>query len=1061
MPRLVVGGRSGQNLLRWSTACRAFRLIESVRFQNLHLPGAFALTNSLPGPEEGLPESNDRVSDPENLADRVGERQPGRLRGRSRVAVSGASSGNQRATKKAVKQSNSGDGFGGAGPIRVRGCRVHNLQSIDVDVPRGRLVVLCGLSGSGKTSLALDTLYAEGQRCYIESFSAYTRQYLQRLDKPDCDQISGIPPAIAVTRASAVKTNRSTVGTATEIAEHARLLYAKVSQLTCYGCGRAVEVDDPQVAAEQLQATSRRALVGFEVWLPDRKAASEILLGLQQEGYLRLVLKEITFKLSDEDRSAMARRIGSRGVSALVVVDRLTAQSDLSRWTESLESAMREGNGRAVVLFQGDTSETRQAVEPGHVVDGQKYHRRIISDRRRCDECDIEYPEPVPRLFNFNHPLGACPKCEGFGDIIGIDMNRVVPDPSKSIREGAIAPWNSPSYAHELEELLALAGDYQLPVDVPFSELKRKHLQLIHRGVPERHFGGLDGFFAWLDRKKYKMHIRVFAARYRSYRRCPTCDGKRLRPEALAYRLAGRDIAAFLSMRCDQVEELLADWVDGRLAGGGEEEAAGGEESNTRRRALAAEPVRQIRDRLDYLDAVGLGYLELDRTLRTLSAGEAQRIALTSALGSTLVGMLYVLDEPTAGLHSEDVRRLSRAIERLRDRGNTVVVVEHNEQILRLADRILEIGPGAGAAGGRLTFDGNLEELVADAESVTGSYLRPSGTTVPKSRKVRQPTGVIELRGASGRNLQSIDVDFPLGVLCAVTGRSGSGKSTLIHDTFYGGVRQRLRQQRDPSARDAGGSTPLPFAALRGVHQIKDCLLVDQSPISRSPRSCPVTFAKAFDGIRAAFAETVDASIRNFKAGHFSFNSAAGQCAACEGAGVQTVDMQFLADVTMRCPECRGRRYRSEVLQVRYRDRTIAEVLEMTVGEASEFFRGHAKVQARLQRLIDVGLDYVALGQPATTLSSGEAQRLKLAAFLAGSGQKPTLFLMDEPTTGLHFADVTRLIGCFDALIAEGHSLVVIEHHPMLIGAADYVIDIGPGAAEEGGRVVSAGPAGG
>lgn len=1017
----------------------------------------------------------DSLSESDGGSDRVRERRPDTVRGRSRTVASSPPSSKAADADEFSEPENR---RGAAGPIRLRGCRVHNLRSLDVDVPRGKLVAVCGLSGSGKTSLALDTLYAEGQRCYIESFSAYTRQYLQRLDKPDCDQIEGIPPAIAVTRASAVKTNRSTVATATEIAEHARLLFAKASRLICFGCGRNVDVDDPQVVAEALQATSRRALVGFELWLPNRKAASEILLGLQQEGYLRLVLKETTFKLSDEDRSAMARRIGSRGVSALVVVDRLTGQSELGRWTESLESAMREGNGRAVVLFQSDEDTLGDSDDAAHVVDGQAYHRRIISDRRRCDECDIEYPEPVPRLFNFNHPLGACPECEGFGDIIGIDMKRVVPDPSKTIRQGAIAPWNSPSYAHELEELLALADEYQLPVDVPFSQLKQKHLRLIRRGVSERQFGGLDGFFAWLDRKKYKMHVRVFAARYRSYRRCPACDGKRLRPEALAYQLAGLDIAAFLSKRCDQVDDLLDDWMEGRPIRFAERESSetsdrpskpdgqgsrskeianDASQVGTRQRAVAAEPVRQIRDRLAYLDSVGLSYLQLDRTLRTLSAGEAQRIALTSALGSTLVGMLYVLDEPTAGLHPEDVRRLAKAIERLRDRGNTVVVVEHNEQILRLADRILEIGPGAGVAGGQLTFDGDLEQLLADPDSVTGRYLRDADLAVAGERKVREPTGVIELRGASGRNLKSIDIDFPLGVLCAVTGRSGSGKSTLIHDTLHGGVLERLRQHRDPSAPDTGRIEHLPFTALRGVHQIEDCLLVDQSPISRSPRSCPVTFAKAFDGIRAAFAETVDASIRNFKPGHFSFNSAAGQCAACEGAGVQTVDMQFLADVTMRCPECRGRRYRSEVLQVRYRDRTIADVLEMTVGEAYEFFRGHGKVRAKLKRLIDVGLDYVALGQPATTLSSGEAQRLKLAAFLAGSGQKPTLFLMDEPTTGLHFADVTRLLLCFDALIAEGHSLVVIEHHPMMVEAADYVINIGPGAAEEGGRVVSAG----
>ena len=1006
-----------------------------------------------------------------------------------------------------------------APPIELRGCRVHNLQNIDVDIPRGKLTVICGLSGSGKTSLALDTLYAEGQRCYIESFSAYTRQYLARLEKPDCDSITGIPPAIAVTRAAAVKNNRSTVATATEIAEHIRLLFAKAADLICYGCGRRVEIDSPQsVAAEMADPASGvdRAIVGFEIWLPNRAAASEILLGLQQEGYLRLILKGETFRLSDEDRGPMARRIGSRGVAAVVVVDRLSGDTELSRWTESLETAMAEGNGRAVVLLQRsqsnsahveDVRQTKPSLRlvkaPARTmtVDGRDMEQRVISDRRRCDECDIEYADPVPRLFNFNHPLGACPTCEGFGDVLRVDMSLVVPDPTMSIREGAIAPWNTPSYSHELDELLALADDFKIRVDVPFEKLKKSELKKIHAGVPERKFGGLDGFFAWLDRKKYKMHVRVFASRYRTYSTCPTCDGQRLKPEALAYRIADKSIADVLAMRCDQVTEFLTNVtidtnerkdhtadVDAMTL------AMVAEASEQRQYAIAREPVRQILDRLQYLDAVGLGYLQLDRPLRTLSGGETQRIALTSALGSTLIGMLYVLDEPTAGLHPDDVRNLIQTIVRLRDRGNTVVAVEHNAQLIAAADHVIEIGPEAGVGGGKKTFTGTPQELLDDPDSLTGPYLCEQDDSNLKNADstghlgvshdyrtgrevtgasaqagdqsevtgasaqagdggVRRPSHFIELRGASGHNLKQVDVSFPLGTLCVVTGRSGSGKSSLIHDTLFGAVTSELARRRGETPPSSAAAT-LPFESLRGVERIEDCLLVDQSPISRSPRSCPVTFAKAFDEIRKAFADTVDARIRNFKPGHFSFNSSAGQCAACEGAGVQTVDMQFLADVSMRCPECRGRRYRDEVLQVRYRDRTIAEVLEMTVGDAYRFFRSMPKAQARLKRLVDVGLDYIPLGQPATTLSSGEAQRLKLAAFLAGSTKRRTLFLMDEPTTGLHFADITRLIGCFDALIADGHSLVVIEHHPMLTAAADWIIEIGPGAADEGGRVV-------
>lgn len=966
-------------------------------------------------------------------------------------------------------------------PIELRGCRVNNLKNIDVDVPRGKLVVVCGLSGSGKTSLALDTLYAEGQRCYIESFSAYTRQYLAQLEKPDCDSINGIPPAIAVTRAAAVKNNRSTVATATEIAEHCRLLFAKAATLTCYSCGRPVEIDSPQsIAAEMSDPTSgvERAIVGFEVWIPNRAAGSEILLGLQQEGYLRLILKGQTFRLSDEDRAPLAKRIGSRGVAAIVVVDRLSRDSELSRWTESLETAMNEGNGRAIVLSETKDSPTTVEI-PGSsnrlTVDDRDMVQRIVSDRRRCDHCDIDYPEPVPRLFNFNHPLGACPTCEGFGDVLQTDMTRVVPDPSKSIREGAIAPWNSPSYQHELDELLALADDFDIPVDVPFSKLKQTALKKIHGGIAERKFGGLDGFFAWLDRKKYKLHIRVFAARYRTYTTCPTCDGRRLKDEALAYQLFGRSIADVLAMRCDQLDRFLETLTI--LSSENESAAVISDDQvhdspmdyktataleslvkskQQRQIEIAGEPVRQIRDRLRYLDSVGLSYLQLDRPLRTLSGGETQRIALTSALGSTLVGMLYVLDEPTAGLHEDDVRNLIRTIVQLRDRGNTVVAVEHNAQLIAAADRVIEIGPDAGHGGGELMFQGTPAELIDSDDSLTGPYLTGDVNDMIDKTSVRKPTGWIELNGASGHNLKNIDVQFPLGTLCVVTGRSGSGKSSLIHDTLYGAVTIRLAQRRGETP-PVGTADTLPFSGLQGVEKIEDCQLVDQSPISRSPRSCPVTFAKAFDEIRKAFADTVDARIRNFKPGHFSFNSAAGQCAACEGAGVQTVDMQFLADVSMRCPECRGRRYRDEVLQVRYRDRTIADVLEMSVKEAYLYFRTMPKAQARLKRLIDVGLDYVTLGQPATTLSSGEAQRLKLAAFLAGSSKKRTLFLMDEPTTGLHYADIIRLIDCFTALIADGHSLVVIEHHPMLIAAADWIIDIGPGAADEGGQVVYSG----
>lgn len=892
------------------------------------------------------------------------------------------------------------------------------------------MIAICGVSGSGKTSLALDTLYAEGQRCYIESFSAYTRQFLERLDKPDCDWISGIPPAIAVTRAGGARSSRSTVATATEIADYLRLLYAKAASLSCYQCGEPVLQDDPALIAEQMASLPDqcRVMIGFQVWLPNRKAASEILMGLQQEGYLRLIAGQQTFHLSESDRSKLARKVGRNGIECTVVIDRLSGSSELARWTDSLENAMAEGHGRAVVLIDHpEPSASEKLIE----IDGQEWIQRVISRDRRCDRCDIDYHEPVPRLFNFNNPLGACPTCEGFGDIVDVDMDLVVPDKSLSLAEGAIAPWNTPAYRHELDELLQLSADFDLPTDVPYGKLRKRHLRLIQEGVPERNFGGLNGFFAWLDRKKYKMHIRIFAARYRSYRTCDTCQGLRFKPETLAYRVGGKSIADILSMAADQAGDFFA-----------------AIELPEREASIAAEPLQQIADRIGYLQSVGLGYLQLNRTLRTLSGGETQRVALTSALGSSLVNMLYVLDEPTAGLHPVDVAQLSRAILDLRDRGNTVIIVEHDETMIRLADHVIEIGPAAGRSGGRVMFEGTSDAMLSDSNSLTGQFLTGERGWTLRERTPREPRGFISLTGARGNNLQHVDVDFPLGVLCLVTGVSGSGKSSLVQDTLYGAIRQRK----------CGDHTkPLPFDSITGLSQIDDCMLVDQSPISRSPRSAPVTFVKAFDPIRKVFADTIDARTRNYGPGHFSFNSGKGQCKHCEGAGSLQIDMQFLADISMQCPACRGTRYRDEILSVRYRDRSIADVLSMTVREAQSFFRGCDKVQQRLQRMSDVGLDYIQLGQPATTLSSGEGQRLKLAAFLASASRKRTLFILDEPTTGLHFADIVRLVDCFDALLADGHALVVVEHNTMLMQAADYLIDLGPGAAEQGGQVVATG----
>ncbi len=926
-------------------------------------------------------------------------------------------------------------------PILVRGARVHNLQSVDVDIPRHQLVAICGVSGSGKTSLALDTLYAEGQRRYIESFSAYTRQFLQRLDKPDCESLEGLPPAIAVTRSGGHRGNRSTVATATETADYLRLLFAKVAQLNCYNCGAEVRTASPQtvaVAVQQLSA-SLRLMLGFPVWLPNRVEAAEILADLQTQGFLRLVLGEQTFHLSDENRQTLAKSIDNRrGSEAVVIVDRLRSSEESARLTESLETAFAEGNGEARLLLEPlpDGAEYPAGLPVGTsakllTVDGGRWVDVRLNQSRRCDVCDIDYPDPEPRLFSFNHPLGACPECEGFGDVMELDMDLIVPDRTKSLREGAIAPWTSPSYRHELHELLEIARRRKLPVDVPFAELPAEVLQLIQEGSEADDFGGLRGFFAWLERKKYKMHVRVFLSRWRTYRRCPTCQGRRLRPHALAYHVGGKDLATLMELEVEQAIEFFAQL-----------------ELTSRAAEIADELLAQIQGRLGYLRTVGLGYLQLSRTLRTLSGGESQRVALTGALGSSLVNMLYVLDEPTAGLHPHDVDRLCEAIVALRDRGNTVVAVEHDEAIMRRADHLIELGPGAGTMGGRLVFSGNLAEMVASPNSITGDFIAGRRGKLSEVGERRPPRGWLRLSGASGNNLKDLEVAFPLGVLCLVTGVSGSGKSSLVMQTLHGALCKRKRKST---------SQLLPYRDLIGDGQLEDVLLIDQSPISRSPRSNPVTYIKAFDAIRAVFAETVAARTRGLTAGHFSFNSEKGRCETCQGDGVLAIDMQFLADITMRCPACQGTRYRPEILQIRYRDRNIAECLQMTVRQGMSFFRGHEKLLKKLQRLIDVGLEYVGLGQSATTLSSGEAQRLKLAGFLATARRRRTLFILDEPSTGLHFADIVKLIDCFDALVADGHSLIVVEHNLQLMRAADYIIDLGPGAAAAGGQIVAEG----
>ncbi len=901
--------------------------------------------------------------------------------------------------------------------IRLRGVRVHNLKGVDLDVPLHRLVAFSGVSGSGKSSLAFDTLYAEGQRRYVETFSAYTRQFLERLDKPDADRIDGIPPAIAVAqRAGGRRSGRSTVGTVAEVHDHLALLYARVGRVTCVRCGTEVEPADPSAVVRAIEGLpdGSRYLVAFPLDVRPESDRAALAEALREDGFTRLRVAGQVVRLE----SGPIPGPGEGGVD--VVVDRLTRGSEApGRRLDSIETAFAKGLGRARVIVEGGGPDL------------------IFHRKRRCPRCGLDQADPDPRLFRYNSPLGACPACEGYGRVVDLDLDRIVPDRSKTLRDGAIAPWATPSHLGELADLLDRAPRLGLAVDVPFSELTPAQVALVVEG-DGRGFRGLRGFFRRLEAKAYKMPDRVFLGRWRGYRTCPTCDGKRLRPEALAVRVGGRDVASLSALTVRDAREFLA----GVATAEGENPVA--------RRVLD-----QVRGRLDTLDRIGLDYLALDRPARTLSTGEGRRLALAKALGSGLVNTLYVLDEPSVGLHPRDVGRLVDTLAALRDAGNSLVVVEHDEAILKAADWLVDIGPGAGDAGGRVLYQGAPGGVAGVPESATGAFL--SGRLrAPVPEKRRAPKGQIVLGGATGHNLKDIEVSFPLGVLCVITGVSGAGKSTLIDDTLHPALVEALRGESLPAS---------PFREIKGFEGLADVVLIDQGPIGRTSRSNPVTYLKAFDEIRKAFAATHEAKTRSFAAGKFSFNVEGGRCGVCEGAGDLTVDMQFLADVRMRCPECRGTRYRAEVLEVRFRDKSIAEVLDLTAREAFAFFRNQPKVQARLRPLMDVGLDYLRLGQPAPTLSGGEAQRLKLAGFLASSpaaitraarGPK-TLFLLDEPTTGLHPLDVAKLLDTLGRLLDLGHSLILVEHAPDVLRSADWIIDLGPEAGDRGGRVVAEG----
>ncbi|GAB4137190.1 MAG: excinuclease ABC subunit UvrA [Thermogutta sp.] len=976
-----------------------------------------------------------------------------------------------------------------AGNIVLRGVRVHNLKNIDVDIPKKRLVVLCGPSGSGKTSLAVDTVYNEGRRRYLESFSAHTRQFLDNLPRADADRIEGISPAVAVTAWQSPKSQRATVATVTEIYDYLRLLYASLGRVVCLECGRPVEQHTPRTILRLLETfpSGTRMMLAFPAAVRNgQDDATGLLEELRAEGYTRMIVGGRSCGLDEATSDILGSQ--SEDNEVLVLLDRIIwGRTDAIRVLESLESAFRAGEGVCVVLAQegeedggearrgptdsshpsagypegrgandGGCNEDRlhSAAFPRVVVDGVSCIRMAFRDRWICAACQAVYSAPEPRLFNFNSLHGACPTCEGFGTVTDVDLDRVVPDRGKSLAQGAVTVWEGQGRGEFRDRMLRSAADAGLQLDLPVAQFTEEQMQRLLDGDAESGFVGIRGYLRDLEKKRYRADVRGVLMRCRAQNICPDCRGARLRREALAVRLPLPPGTTDEDSPAAVAESSFAATVAGpniaelcRLQVAQALTRIRGLEVVPEARRVARTVLEQLIGRLTYLDQVGLGYLSLDRPIKTLSGGELRRVLLAGTLGSSLVNMVYVLDEPSAGLHPRDVAGLVHAVAALRDRGNTVLVVEHEEAFLRNADQVIELGPGAGERGGQVVFQGPPDALTA-ASTLTADHLgRRRGYREQLPRR-RHADGWIRLCGAKGHNLKNITVEFPLGVLCVVSGVSGAGKSSLVQQTLYPALCRRFRKNVDP---------PLPYDDLLGEGQIADVVLVDQSSVGHTSRSCVATFLKIWDDIRRVFAESADARTRGMGPRHFSFNSDEGACEECGGEGYLEIDMQFLADVRITCPRCRGRRFREEILDVFHRGKNPADVLEMTVREAFAFFRGYPKVQAKLKRLIEVGLDYLRLGQAAQTLSGGESQRLRLAAHLSAGKRSRTLFLLEEPSTGLHDADVTLLLDNFESLLNVGHSLIVVEHHLSILAAADYLIDLGPGAGDAGGQVVAAG----
>ncbi len=904
--------------------------------------------------------------------------------------------------------------------IIIRGARVHNLKNINLKLPRYKLIIFTGVSGSGKSSLAFDTIYAEGQRRFVESLSSYARQFLERMDKPDVDFIEGLSPAIAIEQKTSGRNPRSTVATSTEIYDYLRLLFARIGKTYCHRCSNVVRKDTVSTVIEKLTETlnndtETRLFVMFPLKIHPKATIYEELDNLRKQGFIRIMCDEQIIELTEKIPSKICK------ADISVVVDRLILRKnqDNSRLAESIETAFKVGSGNLIIKY----------IENGSVFRFNQHYN--------CAECGIEYEEPDPRLFSFNSPYGACNICQGFGRSTGIDLDLVIPDTAKTIREGAIQPWTTPKWKKYLKELIDAAPENNLNVDVPYSSLSSSEIDLLLNGG--KGFDGIYDFFRYIEKKSYKVHYRYLLSRYRGYTTCENCKGSRLRKEALQVKIRSKTILDIVKMTVDESHDFFVNLPITDV------------EYEISKRIL-----EEIKKRIKYLVDIGLGYLTLDRLSNTLSGGESQRINLATSLGSTLVDSLYVLDEPTIGLHPKDNRRLIKILKSLRDNGNTVIIVEHDAEMMTEGDLIVDMGPGAGVNGGEVIFKGKLQGLKNNKISLTGKYLSNRlKIPIPSSRRNAEGNHLF-ISGAREHNLKNIDVEIPLNKFVCITGVSGSGKSTLVMDVLYPALKKINRQAGDTTSYKHGT-----YKSITGHANISDVELVDQSPIGRTPRSNAATFMKIFDTIRDLFSKTQAAKIHGFTPGHFSFNVTGGRCDVCEGSGIQIIEMQFLADLQLICDACKGKRFKKEILEIKYKGKNIDDILKMTVNEATVFFKTDpaAKKGVRLlEVLVSVGLGYIRLGQPATTLSGGEAQRIKLAAHLsASSNEKNKLFIFDEPTTGLHFDDILKLLKCFNSLIDTGNSVVIIEHHLDVIKCADWIIDLGPDAGKDGGTIVAQG----